>query len=99
MNFESEEIEYMRWYNSKEKFPLKEDATIDDYEEILIDCDVTREFNGTGFDSDTEFAAGKFSMCDDGSYILIMCDDERIYFENKKDFETKVKRWCYLDFI
>lgn len=83
----------MKWYTGDEFPELEGDNSI----EILIEF---KSLSDTGFDSMTRYAAGDFYTpgpeVEDPYYCLGLCDDEIIDFENKKDFISRVERWCYL---
>ena len=88
---------------------MKEETTIKWYTSDNIpelDSTILVEFKDmchTSFNSMTVYGAGYFHVPgpkleeDNIYYILTMCDGEFIEFENKKEFTSIVKRWCYLE--
>ena len=82
----------IKWYTS-DKIP-KLDST------VLVEF---KDKYYTSFNSMTVYGAGYFEALkpeleeDNIYYNLIMYDGGFIEFENKKEFTSIVKRWCYLE--
>lgn len=84
--------ETIKWYTG-DKFPKLNSN-------ILIEL---KSLSDPSSNSMTLYGAGYFHAPepdleeDDLYYHLRLCDGEFIEFENKKEFTSIVKRWCYLE--